>query len=310
MAGRLDLRRWIQVYQTAYAVAQSGDGRYVVVGTEKGAALFNLSGHRMVEYPLEGGELPIHRLCASLDLGSLVLATRLGEVLYLDLEATDGRFQIEEEVSLYSTRSDIHSLTFSTVSERVAIGHLSFALTSLNLEGEVEWQQQDQGAAALASTWSVDLGPQGKLLYAGSAGGGTNWLVALNSGDGRMRAQRECERPITAVAALPDGLGVVVIMPGEYYTARIAAYDASLKELLWEQELEGPATAMAADSIEPLLVVGAGYEGYVHLMSAATGTLLASEPLRAMVNGLSLTRGKFVAAATQDGNVALLRYLP
>jgi hypothetical protein len=38
--------------------------------------------------------------------------------------------------------------------------------------------------------------------------------------------------------------------------------------------------------------------------------VLAAEPLRVLINGLSLVQGRFIAAATQDNSVALLRYLP
>lgn len=310
MTGRLDLRRWIQVYHEAYAVAQSDDGRYVAVGTEKGAAIFSLSGHRLAEYPVGGGEMPVHRMCASLDLAYLVLSTRLGEVIYLDLEAVDGRFQIEKEKKLYSNECDIHTLAFSLTSEWIAIGHLSFALTVFDLEGEILWQQQDRGAAALGTTWSVASHPSSDLLYAGCAGGSTTWLVALDGSSGKVRSQRECEGPVTAVAVLPDRSGVVTLSTGEYYAANLTAYDPDLGEILWKQEMDGPATALAADVSEPLLAVGAGHEGYIRLFNASTGALLASEPVRALINGLSIVQGKFLAAVTQDGNVALLRYLP
>lgn len=308
MMGRLDIRKWIQVYHPAYAVVQSGDGRYVCVGAESGAALFSLGGQRLAAYPPEGEELPVHRLCAPLDLTRLVIASRLGDVVYLDAKAADDGFEIEETAS-YSITSDIHTLALSMAQERVAIGHLSFALTMLDLEGEVVWQQQDREAAAFGSSWSIDLEPAGERLYAATGGSGSNWLVALDAASGGLQCSRECDSPVSAVAALPGG-GVATLSPGAYYAVQLTVYDADLEDVLWETELDGPATALAADLIEPRLVVGAGYEGAITLFDAATGERLASEPIRSMVNGLSLVGGRFIAAATQDGNVVLLRYLP
>jgi hypothetical protein len=112
------------------------------------------------------------------------------------------------------------------------------------------------------------------------------------------------------VTVLPGRLGVAVLSPGEYYTARLTVYSPDLNDVLWEKELDGPAVALAADLVEPLLVVGSGYEGLVMLLNAETGDTLATEPLRALVNGVSIANGRSVVAVTQDGSVGLLRYIP
>jgi len=307
--GRLDIRRWIQVYRTAYTVAQSGDGQYVAVGTETGAAIYNLGGYCLATYPSSSAELPVHRLCASLDFTRLALATRLGKVISLELEMTNARFELRE-TKLYAADCDIHTLAFSSTEERIAVGHLSSALTMLDLQGSSLWAQQNQGAAALGTTWSVALAPDGEYTAVGSAGSGANWLAVLDTETGALRCKRECDAPVTAVAALADGSGVAALSPDEYDMARLTVYNAALTDVLWEQELEGPATALACDFIEPLIAVGSSYEGIVQMWNAATGAQLASESLHGIVNGLSLVRGSFVAAAIQDGSIALLRYLP
>ena len=307
--GRLDIRRWIQVYCTAYTVAQSGDGQYVAVGTETGASLFNLGGHCLVTYPSRGAQLPVHQLRASLDFTRLVLATRLGKVISLELETIGDRFELRE-TKLYTADCDVHTLAFSAVEERIAVGHLSFALTMLDLHGDVVWKQQNLGAAALGPTWSVALAPDGEYLAVGSAGSGVNWLAVLDAETGALQYKRECDAPVTAVAVLADGSGVAALSPDEYDMARLTVYNATLTDVLWEQVFDGPATALASDSVEPLIAVGSGYEGTVRIWNAATGARLAAESLRGIVNGLSLVRGSFIAAAIQDGSIALLRYLP
>ncbi len=310
MPGRLELRRWIQLYQKGYAVAQAQDGHYVAVGTETGAAVYNLGGHQLAHYTPGAGEIPVHRVCAPLDFARLALATRLGNLVMLDLAAVPGRLEVMPHEFPMSI-PDMHTLAFSAATERIAVGHLSYALTMLNGEGEVLWQQQDVDAAALGTMWTVAFAPGGSKLYVGSAGSGTNWLAALDAASGALLYRRECAAPVIGVAALPDRLGVATLSPGEYYTeARLTAYTPDLSDVLWEEPLNNPATAIYADEVEPMLAVGAGIEGVVTLFNAETGAVLATETLNALVEGLSLVQGKSVAAVTQDRAVGLLRYLP
>jgi hypothetical protein len=310
MSENLELRRWIQLHRAAYAVAQNSKGRYVAVGTETGAAIYNRSAHLLATYPAKaGGELPVHQLCAPLDFTQVALATRLGSVVLLDVNETEDGFEVTPQ-HLASQFPDINSLTFSATKERIVLGHHSYTLTALNLEGDVLWQQEDEDTAALGSRWMVTLDPGSDKLYAGSAGSGTNWLVALNAGSGELFHKRACDGTVTAVTVLPGRLGVAVLSPGEYYTARLTVYSPDLNDVLWEKELDGPAVALAADLVEPLLVVGSGYEGLVMLLNAETGDTLATEPLRALVNGVSIANGRSVVAVTQDGSVGLLRYIP
>jgi outer membrane protein assembly factor BamB len=310
MPGRLELRRWIELHHTAYAIGQSEDGQYVAVGAETGAFIYNLSGHRLAAYPVTGdAEAPVHQLCAMPDFSQIALATRLGTVILLNITPTAGRLEVVAR-QLPGLTPDIHTLAFSATEDRIALGHLSYTLTMLNEDGDTVWQQQDEGAAALGAIWSVALDPGGTKLYTGSTGSGVNWLTALDAGTGALLYKRQCDVPVTGVTALADRLGVAVISPGEYDTAWLTAYTPDLEDVLWEQILEGPATAITADAIEPVVAVGAGYEGVVTLLNAENGATLATEPMRALVNDLSLARGRFVAVATQDGHIGLLRYLP
>lgn len=310
MPGRLELRRWIELHHTAYAVSQSDDGQYIAVGTETGAIIYNLSGHRMATYPVTGNaNAPVHQLCATPDFAQIALATRLGTIVLLDITPTAGRLEVVAR-QLPESIPDVHTLDFSAVEDRIALGHLSYTLSMVNRDGDMLWQQQDESAAALGAVWSVALDPGGAKLYAGSAGSGANWLIALDAGTGALLHKRRCDAPVTGMAALPNRLGVAMISPYGYDTARLTVYTPDLENVLWEQALEGPATALTADSTEPVLAVGAGYEGVVTLLNVENGAPLVSEPMRALVNGLSIMRGRFVAVATQDGNIGLLRYLP
>ncbi|MBN1877890.1 MAG: hypothetical protein JXA33_26955, partial [Anaerolineae bacterium] len=210
MPARIQVRRWLQVYRPVYSVAQSGDGQYVAVGSEVGSAVFNLGGHRLGSYPADGAETPVHQVRASLDFTRLVLATRLGDILACDLEPSASRFDIQPR-TLYHTDNGIHGLDF--VAERIVLGHYGFALTSLNLDGDAVWQQQDSGEAARGCNWSVSLTADSNTLYAGSASSGTNWLLALDAGSGMALRRRECDAAVMAVAALSDNTGVAVLTP-------------------------------------------------------------------------------------------------
>lgn len=307
MPGRLEIRRWLEVHHPVYSVAQSGDGQYVAVGTENGMAVFNLGGHRVAVYPTDEREFPVHQLRVPLDFTRLALATRMGDILTFDLVPEKSCFDLNPH-NLHHAIDGIYALDY--VQERIALGHYAFALTMLNLEGEVVWQQQNRGEAARGSNWSVGLTSDASTLYTGSVNSGANWLLALDAGNGMAVRRRECDAPLTAVAALANNAGVAALSPGEYGAARLIAYSADLANVLWEQDLDGPATALVADTNEPLVAVGNSYEGIVSLFDVTTGALLASESLRVMINSLSLVQGCYIAAATQDHTVALLRYLP
>ncbi|HQE91281.1 MAG TPA: PQQ-binding-like beta-propeller repeat protein [Anaerolineae bacterium] len=306
MPARLEIFRWIQVYRPVSSIAQSGDGQYVAVGSEVGAAVFNLSGHRLGAYPAADAEMPVHQIRTSLDFTRLSLATRLGDLLVCDLEPSAGRFSLDPR-HLHHSVNGIHTLDFAA--ERIVLGHYTFALTMLDLEGNVVWRQQDSGEAVHGCNWSVSLTADGNILYVGSASSGTNWLLALDAGSGMALHRRECDGAVMAVAALADNAGVAVLTPDEYDAVRLIAYSADLGKVLWKQNLDSPAT-LAADAAAPLLAVGGGYEGRVAIVDAASGAVLASTALRVTVNNLSLVCGRCVAAATQDNSVALLRYLP
>jgi WD40 repeat protein len=308
MTGRLDLRKWIQVYHPAYAVVQSNDGRYVAVGTETGVTILDSNGHGLADYPSDTTETPIHQLCASPDFTRLILATRLGSAISLELKAKEDRFELQG-TNLYTAPCDIHRLAMDISTEYLTVGHLSSALIGLNFKGKTLWQQKNQGTAALGTTWSVDFANEGKSVVAGSAGTGANWLAILDAATGALLHKRECASPVTSVTALVDDAGIAALTPGEYYTARLTVYSTDLNDVLWEQELDGPGTALTSDSDSAIFAVASGFDGKVQIWDA-TGGCLAAESLRTMVNGLSLVSGNLLAAATQDGNVALLRYLP
>jgi outer membrane protein assembly factor BamB len=307
MPGRFEIRKWIQVHQPVLAVVQSFDGRYIAVGLEQGVAIFNLSGHRLGDYPALGQALPVHRLVGTADCGQLYAGTRTGKIVRLDLEFQDDRVSFREK-DFPVADNDLHSLSFSEEGSMLAAGHFSPGLSILRTDGQSVWRQQDSGPAAGGRTWSVALDGPGDKLYVGSGSASANHLALLNAADGTAIAGMYLDERVTGLAAIAEGKGVAVVLVEDLYTTRLVAHDANLDDILWEHVFDESVTALAADAQRAILVAGIGY-GRVALMDATNGQILASERVKSVVNDLSIVEGRLVAVATQDGHVALLRYL-
>ena len=312
MSGRLEIRHWIRLGHPAYAVALSDDGQYIAVGSEQGVAVFNATGRRMFTHSPSATPLPVHQLAAVPDLSRLYVGARQGWLIRLDLERGEKAFSAEAQ-SLYQADSDLHTLSLSANDRFVALGHLSPALTLLQTDGHLLWRRHpDDGNATEGQLWAVALDTDGATLYVGSAGMGTNRLAALEARSGSPVAHRylEAEARATALAVLPGGKGVAVVLAQDIYTVRLVAYDPGLTDLLWERTFDEPITALAADRQQPLLAVGVGYEGHVRVIDAQYGRVLAAQQTKSVVNGLALAQGRTLAAVTQDGNLVLMRYVP
>ncbi len=308
MRGRFEIRKWIQAHQPVLAVTQSFDGQHIAVGLEQGVAIFNLSGNRIGDYPASGLPVPVYRLASTSDFEQLYVGTRTGAVVRLDLEFQDDRIAfLEKELDV--TVNDLHSLSFSRETKQIAVGRFSSGLSMLRVDGQSIWRQQDKGPAAEGRTWTVSLNDLGDKLYVGSADASTNRLALLNAADGASIAGMYLDERVTGVAAIAEGKGVAVVLVEDFYTNRLVAYDANLGEILWEHVFDESVTALSADAQHAILVAGVGYMGQVTLIDATSGQIMATVHVKSVINDLSIIEGRLVAAATQDGHVALLRHL-
>lgn len=313
MTGHLELLGWINLVQPVHAVAFSANGQYLAAGHERGAALFNLVGERLLSFPDEGGEMPVKGVALHPDLTHLYLVTRPGWLIDLELKNQDGHFTYQAK-PLYQVANDLYSLSFAPKSEYLAIGHLGPAISVLKTDGEIMWRRHsDDGTATEGRTWVAALDADGKTLFLGCGGAEVNRLLCVRAADGSPTAQRWLYQRLRAtnLAVLPNAAGLVVSLVEDMYTSHLHAYDAGLEELLWEQTFDEPITALAVDATQPVLGYAAGYQGRVGLINAKTGTLLTNELfLNSLVNSLTLVNGSALAAATEDGHLAILRYLP
>jgi hypothetical protein len=326
MSGRLEPIRWINVHHPAYAAALSGDGQLAAVGSEQGVTIFDVTGRRLLSYP-ERTAVPVHQLAAPDEWDRIYVGSRSGRLVHVALERRDlteeekdegGTFRFHPHPTLlYHSENDVHSLSLSGNGRRIAVGHLSPGLAVLDTNPQADerivWRRhRDDRTATQGHTWSVALDAEGDTLYVGSAGPGANQLAALDASSSAPRGHHRLDSGVrvTTVVALPGG-GAAAVLVQDVYTVSLAAYDVGVEAQLWERTFDQPVTVLAADREHPVLVAGVGYEGQLCVLSAETGQDLApSLTLKAVINGLAVAQGRTIAAAAQDGQLALIRYLP
>ena len=310
MDGRLEILRYIPVRQPAYAAALSMDGQYIIGGLETGIAIFDKIGRRFPTHP--SPQIPVHQVAVDASLDCLFLGTRQGHLLRLDLVREEASFQTQLHL-LYQADNDLHSLALSADGRFIALGHFSPGLAVLQSDGRLLWRRHpEEGTATEGRVWKVALSDEGDTLYVGSAGTGINRLAALDARQGEVRTDRYVEEGrVTGLAPLPENVGVVAVVAPDPYTGHLLAYSPDLEVLLWERFLEEPITALATDRQRPVLAVGVGFEGRLLLLDTRDGQVLAANlSFQSVVNALAIVQGRFLAAATQDGNLVFVRYFP
>lgn len=319
MAGRLDVRRWLRLGAPLYAVALSSDGQFVAVGSERGPLLFNAAGEMVLAPSAHPIALPVRQVALSPTVDWLYAGTRTGKVLRLALGRSDGQFGVRQVETLYTASNDIHTMSVSEDQHWIAVGHLSPALSVLNVEGQVQWRRHpDDGTATEGDNWSVAIDSANQSMYVGSAGAGSNRLAAIGLSDRRLYGSRYLAPGLraTALAALEDG--AVVVQTGSVsFDSEVVKLTPDLSELVWRFAPEDTVTAIAtpegdADTAATatLVAVACGYEGKVVLLDANSGVVMAETTLRTGINALALAQGRVVAAVTHDDTLALLHYVP
>ena len=309
----LEVRRWLREGTPIYSVALADKAQYFVVGSEKGVAVFDARGKRVLHYPQED-LVPARRVAVSCDFGHLYAVFRQSALVKLEL-TEKGEGLVARPSLLFHSEKDIHSMAFSDDGEVIAIGHFSPGLTVINTEGEILWRRHPENENPTeGKVWSVALSPDGKTLYVGSANSGTNRLAALDSKTGHPIAFHYIKSPVTSLVSVPSiGCVAVGFMDNEegIEVARLRLYTGDLSEQLWEITFDEPITSLGVDREKPLLAVGVGYEGAIYFLDAESGKS-KTEPikLKTIINDLDITGGKIIAAGTQDGNFALIYYVP
>ena len=308
--GRVEERRVISLSQPVYAVALSEDGQHIVAGSERGMVVFDPRGEELFTYPSEGAAFPVRCLrmvSNASDRYALYVGGREGIVLRMILERKGEAFRSRIR-PLLEVPSDLHSLALSPARDILAVGHLSGALTVVQGDGTRLWRRHPADRTALEGTiWSVAFDGEGAKLFAGSASAGTNVLMVFDALTGELCDQWYVEARVVGLVGLPGSQRVVAVTADDEEMFHLTAYSAPHSPS-WERSFEEPVTAIASDMHSATLAVGVGYEGQVLLLDAESGGVRADNlRLRALINDLCI-RKRTLVAATQDGDVSLLRY--
>lgn len=311
MGGRLEISHWVSLNNPVYDVAMTGDGQFIAAGAEQGVSIFNPTGECLLVYPPAGYQpIPVRQLAVAANMARLYIGARQGWVIRLDLEQTKEGLKFRPQL-LYEAKTDLNTLSLSANEQLLAVGHLGPAISLLRSDGQLLWRRHPaDGTATEGKTWTVALDPVGENLYIASAGSTTNYLVKLAANQGTPLAYRLDQVRLTGVAVLPAEAGVVIAQVEAFETGRLIVYTPDLTDIIWERSFDEPITAIAIDRSSSLLAVGSGFEGQITLIHTPTGQEKATKTLKAVVNGLALVQGNTLAAALQDGHLALIRYIP
>ncbi|MEI7850072.1 MAG: hypothetical protein WCK35_30045, partial [Chloroflexota bacterium] len=266
---------------------------------------------------------PVIAIASRDDFSRVYICTRIGDIRCLELEQQAGEW-VEKSIPrmLYQMQApELNSLFFAQNAGLLAIGHLSAGLAVLDEANEKPlWSSHpDTGNATDANTWLVAMDADGENMFACSAMSGHNYLVALDPKTGLERWPRYyfgAQVRVTALSALPSGKGLLVALVEQdkfSYSdvGRLVLFNASLSEFIWECGFDEPVSAVCADHKKPRCVVSEGFNGKLHVINTENGNLLAAGlTLNAFVNQISLTEGRYIAAALQDGHLAFVQYQP
>ncbi len=304
----LTVLRWLHVGAAVHAVTLSEDGRHMLAGSDLDVSLRDRADN--VLYSYKSPSTAFRAVAATADLTLAIAATQSGDLYRLNPFRWAGQEADWPELIRREVR-DLHSLSLAPGADRIAIGHLSAALTLTDAYGHVRWRRHpDDRNATDGKSWAVAFGAGGDLLYVGSSSE-RYLLAALDPADGRPLAGVRQPGPVTRIAALPSPLAVaaVVTQRGECH---LLAYPPDLRRAAWRYEcdLGELATAIGCDPAAGLLALGTN-TGRLVLLNAADGALLAqNDTLCATVLTVSLAAGRYIAAGLVDGQIAYLEYVP
>lgn len=320
--GSLKVIHVTRVGWPVHAVALSGNGNHLLIGTEHDLRLMDPWGNERLRHahlPPPGSstepDMPFHAVALAPDLAMGLAVQRTTGKLYR-LEITlEGDVVVRAGLSDTPLRPepiDVYSLAFDAGTGLIAIGHVGPALTMWDSRGGQRWRQHPQDHNATSGkTWAVALSSDSATLYAGSSGVGRYILGAMDAATGLVRAAQRLQAPITGLAPLPEPLAVGAAV-NDRYAARVIAYAADLSDEAWSYEAGygERVTALATDPSAELLAVGTN-AGVLMMLDALTGEPLAVDAsLGSAVLSLSLAAGRYLAAGLQDGRLFYLEYTP
>lgn len=307
----LTIAQWIRIGAPVHAVALSGDGRYLLAGSERDLRLLDRWGYEWFRYSTPDRDLPFSLVALAPGATWGLAFERSGQLHRIDIIQQVETLQVSLRV-IWNEPNDVCSLSLAADAGLIALGHYGPALTMLDGAGRQVWRRHPNDRTATdGQTWAVALAPSGDHLYVGCSSGARPRIAALDASDGKPVASVRFDHRVTWLASLPEPLAVAAVLNGDD-TSQIAAYPPGLKLPQWT--FEGAAnerfTALTADMEANLIACGTN-TGVVYVLDGSSGALLAAErALHSTVFSLSMAGGRYLIAGLQDGQVAYLEYLP
>jgi hypothetical protein len=320
----LRLARFHRMGAAVHAVALSGDGEHLLVGSEQGLRLIDRSG--AVKYRLGRNGRAFNAVALSPGLDAGLAMERAGRLFRLDFkrvpaEEPGDRMQIAA-VGIWEQRDDLYSLDFAphVGDERsglIALGHHALGLTALDGRGQLLWRLGPrEGIVASGRTWHATISPDGQTIYATSLGwavrGIRGEVMAIDAALGKPVRSVTMPGRATLLASLPSPLGVAAVVHQENpagVCCRVMAFDADLRNEAWSLPCppDVTVTAVASAPGQAALIAGTN-TGELWRVGAFTGRVLARYDLlfASTVLSVAVAETGEIAAGLANGQVAFL----
>ncbi|MGE5603112.1 MAG: hypothetical protein ACM30E_08675, partial [Nitrososphaerales archaeon] len=336
--GELRLARFHRVGAAAHAVALSGDGEHLLVGSEHGLRLTDRSGAVKYRLGRNGRAFNAVALSPRLDAGSPTLGLameRAGRLFRLDFDRLSPEEPADQDrcgmqiaaVGIWEQRDDLYSLDFAPNAGHdrnglIALGHHALGLTALDGRGHLLWQlgpregSPSAGLVASGRTWHAAISSDARTIYATALGwaaaGKRGEVMAIDAALGRPVRSVTLAGHATLLAALPSPLGVAAVVHRANPSGaccQVMAFDADLRNEVWSLPCppDVTVTAVAAAPGQAVLWVGTN-TGELWRLGAFTGRILARHDLlfASTVLSVAIAETGEIAAGLANGHVAFL----
>lgn len=330
------LSRFHRVGAPAHAVALSGDGELLLIGTEQGLRLVDREGRTRYRLGQHGAAFNAVALAPKLDAGlAMERAGRLFQLKFQpEPEAAAGGLMRVAATGIWEQRDDLYSLDFAPQAGEdglIALGHHALGLTVLDGRGQLLWRLGPrEGLGTARRTWHATISPEGRTIYATAlnarmdlSGLGSRKTVdprteimAIDAAVGKPARTTEVDGRVTLLAGLPQPLGVVAVTQRHSAAGQrceLVAFADGLTKVAWSLACppDTTITAAAGAPSQGVLIVGTN-RGELLRVGALTGRILARYDLlyASTVLSVAVAESGEVAAGLANGHVAFLERAP
>ena len=326
------LSRFHRVGAAAHAVALSGDGELLLIGTEQGLRLVDRQGHTRYRLGQHGAAFNAVALSPKVDAG--LAMERAGRLFQLKFqpEAGDapGGLMRVAATGIWEQRDDLYSLDFAPQAGEdglIALGHHALGLTALDGRGQLLWRLGPrEGLGTARRTWHAAISPDGRTIYAtalnacaGTSGIGDptgldprTEIMAIDAAVGKPTRDAKVDGRVTVLASLPEPLGVAAVTHRRSAggpRCHLVAFAEGLSKLAWSLACPPDTTITAAASAasQAVLIVGTN-RGELLRVGALTGRILGRYDLlyASTVLSVAVAESGEIAAGLANGQVAFL----